>query len=313
VFSATPARALALAGVAGAALAVQAHLNGQLGRDLGSAQVAAAANNGVALLIALGIALATGSIRRVRARPPWWCLCSGVFGAAYVLISTLSAPRVGIALLTIALVCGQTAGGLAADACGLSPAGRECVTWRRVLGVVVAVSAVGVGLSGGPGAANAAILALVVLGGVAVVVQQSLAGRVAVHTGEPAVAAIVNFAGGYVVLACFAGPAVALGDVDWSAPAVHWLGGFAGALFVFATVIAIPTLGVLRLALGIVAGQSIAALVIDVVLPVHGERVTTTTVIGVLLTCVAVAVAGRRGPSTPRPPRPSSSTRRASL
>ena len=52
------------------------------------------------------------------------------------------APEVGVALLSVALVCGQTAGSLAADGVGLSPAGRQPVTTGRVAGVALTIAAV---------------------------------------------------------------------------------------------------------------------------------------------------------------------------
>jgi uncharacterized membrane protein YdcZ (DUF606 family) len=55
----------------------------------------------------------------------------------------------------------------------------------------------------------------------------------------------------------------------------------------------VRTLGVLRLMLVSVAGQSAGALVIDLLAPVRGESVGVATVVGLVLTVVAVFVSGR--------------------
>ena len=66
---------------------------------------------------------------------------------------------------------------------------------------------------------------------------------------------------------------------------------------------AVQTLGVLRLGLATVAGQTTGALVIDLIAPAPGEAVTVATVLGVVLTMVAVAISGR-GPAARRRRRP---------
>jgi transporter family-2 protein len=141
--------ALALAFLSGAGIAMQAYSNGRLGEELGSTELASVANNvvGLALLVAAGVgtgAFARG-VRRVRMTPGrsrWWHFLGGLGGALFILTVTTAAPVVGVAALTVALVCGQTLGGLAVDAAGLSPAGRRPVTGLRVLGVGIALIAV---------------------------------------------------------------------------------------------------------------------------------------------------------------------------
>ena len=72
-----------------------------------------------------------------------------------------------------------------------------------------------------------------------------------------------------------------------------YTGGIFGALVVVVSAAAVQTLGVLRLGLAIVAGQTTGALVVDLVAPAPGEAVTLGTVIGVALTMTAVAISGR--------------------
>src|SRR5215207_8060757 len=128
---ATPPRALAMTIVAGAAISLQSYLNGRLGGDIGSPTVAAAVNNLVATVATLGIVLATGALPRAVARlralrrPPLWHFLGGLSGAALVLVSAAAAPEVGVALLTVAIVCGSTGGRLPLHAAANGPLARE--------------------------------------------------------------------------------------------------------------------------------------------------------------------------------------------
>jgi transporter family-2 protein len=57
---------------------------------------------------------------------------------------------------------------------------------------------------------------------------------------------------------------------------------------------------VLRLGLAMVAGQMAGALIVDLIAPARGAPVTTATVIGVVLTMVAVVISGRGRPVASR-------------
>jgi len=88
---------------------------------------------------------------------------------------------------------------------------------------------------------------------------------------------------------------LAAGDfagVRW--PHVWWLyvGGALGAVYIALAAVAVAELGVLRLSLATVAGQLVAAVVLDVVWPSPGITLRYQTVVGAALTLVAVAVTG---------------------
>ena len=224
----------------------------------------------------------------------WWQFSGGLFGAALVLITTVAAPEVGVALLTVALVCGSTAGSTAMDATGLAPAGRLPVTAPRIAGVVLAITATVVGALGAHGDLQPLLLGLALAGGVGMAVQSAANGRLGQATGEPFVASLTNSALGLAALAVVAAVTLATHDVGAlpANPALY-LGGLLGAFVVVVSLTAVQTLGVLRLGLATVAGQTAGALVIDLVAPVPGEVVTPGTVLGVVLTLVAVVVSGR--------------------
>jgi transporter family-2 protein len=244
-------------------------------------------------------------------------LTGGLFGALLVVATTAAAPKVGVALLTVAMVCGQTGGSLPVDASGLSPAGRHAVTAPRVLGVALAIVAVVVSALGARGDLHVWLLGLALLAGAGTALQQAVNGRLAQLTGEPGVAAFANFTVGFVTLGALT-LIVAWGDpIHWGGSPFTWLGGLLGAFFVIASAAAVRTLGVLRLMLVVVAGQTAGALVIDLLAPVPGESVGAATVIGLALTVVAVFVSGRRAPRSPtrrraRPPAPDRAGRASS-
>jgi len=301
---ATPARAVAVTFVAGGTISLQSYLNGRLGRQLDSATVASTINNLVAMLAALAVVLATGAIPRAIARlralgrPPWWQFTGGLFGAALVLISTAAAPQVGVALLTVAVVCGSTTGSVAIDAAGLAPSGRLAVTGARIAGVLLAIAATVIGAIGARGALEPLLLGLALLGGAGMSMQSAANGRLGRATGEPFVASFTNSSLGLAALAIVAAITLATHDVGAlpANPALY-LGGLLGAFVVVVSLTAVQTLGVLRLGLATVAGQTAGALVIDLVAPAPGEVVTAGTVIGVVLTLVAVVVSGRGRPA----------------
>jgi transporter family-2 protein len=306
---ATPRRALLLAFTAGAAISVQAYINGRLGRAFDSAYVAASINNLVALLVALAVVVATGALprglARMRAlgRPPLWQFTGGLAGAALVLVSAAAAPEVGVALLTVAIVCGSTGGSLPVDAAGLGPAGRRPVTAPRVAGVLLAVAATVLSAVGARGHVDVLLLTLALLAGMSLAVQSAANGRLAQRSGEPFLASLINTTIGFSALALVTIAVVALAGVAGSAPGnpLLYLGGVCGAFVVVSGAAAVQTLGVLRLGLATVAGQMAGALAVDLIAPAPGESVTATTVIGVVLTMVAVLISGRGQVAAARP------------
>jgi len=293
--------ALGLAAASGAGVALQVYSNGQLGRSLGSAELGAAVNNvvGTAVLLALGIAsgaFARGlrALRAAEGRPSWWHFLGGPAGALLIFVSTRAAPEVGVAVLTVALVCGQTLGSLAVDAAGLSPAGRRPPTVFRLLGSGLAVAAVTLAALGSGGDLDVPLLLLAVLAGAGIAVQQAANGQLAARAGEPVVAGTINFLIGATLLLVVAVSATG-GEAPrgWGAPVDEWVGGFLGVFAVLVGAWTVASLGVLRLILAVVAGQSAGALAIDLVAPVPGQAVTLATVIGVGLTVIGVLISGR--------------------
>ncbi len=304
VLLATPARAVAMAILAGVGMSLQSYVNGQLGRDVDSPYVAAAINNVVAFVATATIVIAIGAlprgVARLRAlgRPPAWHFLGGIGGAALVLVSAVAAPQVGVALLTVALVCGSTAGSLPVDAAGLGPAGRRPITAPRVAGVLLAIAATAITAFGARGHLEPLLLLLALIVGLGMSLQAAANGQLARETGEPFVASLVNVVVALVTLAVVALVTIALSAPD-ALPAnpLEYVGGLFGAFALVVSAVGVQTLGVLRVGLAMVAGQTTGALMIDLVAPAQGEAVTLATVVGVALTMVAVAISGRGQPA----------------
>jgi transporter family-2 protein len=281
-------------------LALQSKVNGDLGKHTGA--IMAAVLSFAVGLVLLAITVVTSpqaraGWRRVRqARVPRWWYFGGVAGAALVGSSAAAVPEVGVSLVTVLLVAGATAGGLLVDALGLGPTGRVRATANRVVGTGLAIAAVAIGAIGQHGTFRPALLALVGGAGVASAAQQAANGQLRAAAGDARVAALINFMVGLAALLALAGVLAVTGQL----PSIHWsgrpelyIGGLLGAAFILVAAALVARLGVLRLTLGTVSGQVIGALVIDAVAPIPGLQLTAATVVGALLTLVAVAVTVR--------------------
>ncbi|MDQ3579751.1 MAG: DMT family transporter, partial [Actinomycetota bacterium] len=142
--------------VGGAALAIQARINGQLGHVLGDGLFAALISFLVGLTILGGAVLAIPGLRaaagefagsvRNRTLKPWQCL-GGVAGAFYVTSQGLTVTILGVAVFTVAVVAGQVVSSLAVDRAGIGPGAAQPITGPRAIGATLAVIAVGIAVS----------------------------------------------------------------------------------------------------------------------------------------------------------------------
>ena len=203
-------------------------------------------------------------------------------------------PKIGVALLSVALVCGQTAGSLVADGVGLSPAGHQGVTTGRVAGVALTIAAVVASALGASAHLHVGLLAFALVAGAASALQQAANGHLARNTGEPLFAGTVNFAVGFFALLVVAAIATGLRRRTAGRPR-RWSTrpGCSAPPIATTMAVLVSRLGVLRLILALTAGQAIGGLALDLVAPARGETVTAGTVVGVVLACAAVLVSGR--------------------
>lgn len=297
--------ATAAAVLAGAALAVQARLNGALTGRLGSAEVVTLISFLEGTVLLAVVAAARGHrLRSVRSGGGWrgWWLISGPLGACLIVAISAGVPVLGVAVVTVLTVVGQTVAGVVLDAAGHGADGPRPVSLPRLGAVALAVVALAVAAAGaGAGhatGATVALLAVVLIGaGAASSIQQAANGVVAARSGDPVLAALASFALGSLLLAVVVGmlavawPARLHGA--WPGPGQAWLyaGGIAGTAFVVVTAWVVGRLGVLTVALATVGGQLLGAVALDAATGPGG--LDGATVVASFTVLGAVALAGR--------------------
>lgn len=307
---------LPLAVAAGLAIPVQGRINGALGARLNDGIAAAVVSftTGLILMIMVSVVLPRGRrglaqilpALRERRFPPVYVLAGGI-GAFFVFAQSFTVGLLGVALFTVATVTGQTLSGLLVDRLGIGPAGKKSVTGIRVLGTVLTIAAVawavsprfggagGAGGSGG-GAEPAQLLLpvlLPVIAGFLMSFQQAMNGMATVHYGTPIAATLVNFISGATVLWLAWLIKLAVAGAGDGLPPEWWyyLGGPMGCAFIGLGALLVRSLGVLVTGLGMIAGQLLGSLGLDLVLPAPGTVVALPTVLGTVLTLGAIVLA----------------------
>ncbi len=308
-----------LAIVAGFAAALQSRVNGTLAAETGTALGTAAISFGSGLvLLTLALVLSRAgrsAVGQVWSGPRrgaqhgglrWWECLGGLGGAFYVMSQGLTVDALGVAVFTIALVAGQSVSSLVIDRLGIAPGGVRLVTLGRALGPVLTVVAVVVVSGAGATTAALALAVFPLVSGVLQSFQQALNGRVraAVRPGAPRAggrpggdggvlaATFVSFVVGTVALLALFGISLAVaGRPTGTLPTdlALYSGGLLGIVFIALQAAVVQRIGVLLLGLGMIAGQVVGALVLDVVSP-DVPAPGTATYVGAALTLVAVAV-----------------------
>ncbi|MFE9652908.1 DMT family transporter [Micromonospora sp. NPDC006431] len=293
-----------LATASGVAVAVQSRINGELGVRLADGIAAAVVSFGLGLLVLLvlvpgtpggrrGLAALRAALREGSLRP-WQCL-GGVCGAFLVATQGLTIGTLGVAVFTVAVVAGQSGSSLLVDRAGIGPTGRQPVTPNRLVGAVLTVLAVLLAVSDRLGDPRALALALLPLAaGVGIAWQQAVNGRVRGASGSALAATLVNFAVGTVaLLATFAVEVAVRGRPGGVLPSEPWLylGGPIGIVFIALAAAIVRFTGVLLLGLATIAGQIVGAVLLDVALPTAASHPGPATLLGAVLTLVAVLVA----------------------
>lgn len=298
---------LLLAVATGLVIPLQGRINGALGAALddGIAAAVVSFTTGLVLISAIGLALPKGRAAlgrilpaiRDRSFPRFYVLAGGI-GALFVFAQSFTVGLLGVALFTVAAVTGQTLSGLLVDRIGIGPGGKRSITGVRILGSVLTIAAVVWAVSPRLGAAadvGSLLLPILlpVVAGCLMSFQQAMNGAATVHYGSPIAATLVNFVAGAVILwiawlikVLLAGPGHGLPGEWW-----YYLGGPMGCVFIGLAALLVRSLGVLVTGLGMIAGQLLGSLALDVVLPARGTVVALPTVLGTLLTLFAIVVA----------------------
>ncbi len=306
----TPGRlaaALVAAFGAGILVALQTRINGELGQRLGDGFLAAFISFGsgfVILLLAslvwrpgrVGIGRVVTALRERSI--PWWLVLGGVGGALFVLGQGLTVGLLGVATYTIAVVCGQTVSSLLLDHRGLALMPATPATPQRIVGTALAVVAVGIASSDRI-RPDIPVWALIIplVAGLLVGGQQAVNGQVRQVAGSAFTATFGNFLVGAVVLGIALLAHVGIAGWNPTFPGEWWLylGGLTGCVFIAAQAVIVRTTGVLLMGLALLAGQLVASVGFDLVVPVSGTGLHVVTLIGTGLVLVAVVVAAVPG------------------
>ena len=134
---------------AGAVLPIQGAINAQLNADLGASTAVGAFSFLVAtaaMALALAATVAAGG-PRPRVEPlrgvPWWGWLGGLCGATYVTAVFLLIPQIGAAPVVVLTVAGQQLASAAVDRYGLLRLPRRAIPVRRLAGVALLLTGVG--------------------------------------------------------------------------------------------------------------------------------------------------------------------------
>jgi transporter family-2 protein len=291
---------------AGALVAVQSQINGRLAEEIGTGMRAGV----LAAVISFGtgltaLVLATASTARLRRRFGLFVatvrerrllpaeLLGGLFGALVVASQGLAVGTIGVALFSMAVTAGQSASALLVDHLGFGPAGRQPLSRSRAVAALFAIVAVVIATAGRSDSRfSVAVVVLALLSlvaGAGTSVQQAVNGRVSRLAG-PWVTTLNNFTVGTAgLLVAFALSFLRHGHLR-GLPGEPWLyvGGLLGICFIWLAAVLVRVHGVLVLGLSVIAGQVVAAVLIESLVThthvgVAGYVAAVLTVVGVLL------------------------------
>lgn len=298
--------AVLVAALSGALIAAQGRFNGDLS-TAGTGALVATWLSYVGTFLTTAVVIAVQGRARVTARilahdARWWWYAVGLCGVPIVVMFAIGIPVVGVAIASVCSVAGQTLSGLALDARGVGVPAPLRLTGRRLAAALGAIAGLVVAVGSTP---TTSLVKVVVLGvlmfvsGAVLAGQQAGNGRVNLLTGDPVLPVLTSSAGGTVGASVLVGVVWAaghLGTVEWPGPARWWLylGGPLGAAITVCAAWAIRHLGTFALTLGVVVGQMVTAVVVDLVTGVGGRWSTYLAVAMITGATVLVVLPGRQ-------------------
>jgi transporter family-2 protein len=130
--------------VAGACIAIQAPINADLARGLGSAVAAAAASFLTGAIALVGLAAATaiagGVWPQLGAPRPWLYVAGGLLGSIYVTSVIMLVPRIGVAAVMGLAIAGQLLAGVLLDRIGFMGLPAYEITAGRAVGALLLIA-----------------------------------------------------------------------------------------------------------------------------------------------------------------------------
>lgn len=297
--------ALAVAGVfiAGMLTAVQSRINGQLAHETGDAFVTSVISFGSGLLIlTVGLLVSRAGragIPRVicairERRMPWWYAAGGTAGGVFVLTQSLVVSLIGVALFTVGVVAGQLTSSVVVDRRGIGTLPPKPFTVPRVIAAFAALAGVVIAVSGEVRSdVPFGLLVLPLVAGALVGMQAALNSQVRGVAGSAYTATFGNFVVGTTLLVLILVVHLLIQPWTPSLPAnpVFYLGGVVGVIFIGMQAVLVRITGVLVLGLAVLAGQLVMAVGFDLLVPLPGNELTATALLGTVITLLAVVTA----------------------
>jgi transporter family-2 protein len=305
-----------LATISGVMIALQARANGELSHRLNNGVEAALISFGSGLLIIAIIALFSPAIKEgarnlrgavSRKDLPRWTLFAGALGGTFVGIQTHVVPVIGVAIYSVASIAGQTAASLLVDRLGITGGGKKHITARRLAAAAFTVFAVFISVYDRIEASDLAIFAVFLAGvaGAVVGVQRALNGQINEYSHQSFTTSLLNFIMGTTFLTIFLSLLLFLGNTKISPlPEGPWwiyTGGIIGVIYIAFTSKIVQHLGVLTFTLFSVGGNLLGSLLIDLISPTDGVRVSWYLVIGIAMTYLGVIVGGVNNSQSRKP------------
>jgi transporter family-2 protein len=297
-----------LAALSGILIAAQSRVNGGLSSALGNSTEAAVYSFGSGFLVLNIIMLFSPRVRvgikRIIAgvrsgELPSWRLSAGIMGGIFVAIQTFTVPIIGVALLSVVMIAGQTLASLIVDRIGITGGGKQPITSRRVLAALLTIIAVIVAVWQEIQLANISPVPVIIVfvGGFMIGVQRALNGQINDISGQSFSTTWLNFFMGTTTLVILLMINTLRGQDLVGLPTSPWWiywGGTIGVLYIASSSVIVAKIGVLSFTLFATGGQLIGSLIFDVMAPPEDVKVGMNLIVGILITYVGVLVGGLR-------------------
>lgn len=129
----------------GALISIQSAANGTLGALIQSPALASAFSFTVSTILLCFLVLPSSKERAALKRiftvkRPWWTWTGGAIGVLIVVGFAVSAPRLGVGLMTVVSILGQLVFSAAIDQAGLFGAAKRPLTFQKVSGILLVLA-----------------------------------------------------------------------------------------------------------------------------------------------------------------------------
>ena len=127
--------------ISGIFVSLQAALNGNLGKKVGTIESTYLSFfTGSIFLSIVVIVLGDGNIFKITEAPPWQWICA-IFGLIFVFVLAFSSPKIGVTATTTTIVIGQLAASMMIDHFGWFASDVTPFSMKRLAGIILMIGA----------------------------------------------------------------------------------------------------------------------------------------------------------------------------